>query len=237
MTISHAVPVLEKCSQWPVIFRFLPLLPFHILLALLFLTHLIHGIGFRDGGGEAWVLGKGGINLQVSQSLAADVQVETWNGPAVPRCQVKHLTWRQPEYGRRGWARSFLQHEAESPLVQSAQPARPLGWGQAFWFHPECTSLRVVFNYVFYLNLIQAGSQPITFLKFQSIKIGADLGFKMSLFFFSTDITNFISKLDFLSAPVYCRNSQIFLVHGTLVITVDFHGVSRPKETPDSSVY
>lgn len=184
MTISHAVPVLEKCSQWPVIFRFLPLLPFHILLALLFLTHLIHGIGFRDGGGEAWALGKGGINLQVSQSLAADVQVETWNGPAVPRCQVKHLTWRQPEYGRRGWARSFLQHEAESPLVQSAQPARPLGWGQAFWFHPECTSLRVVFNYVFYLNLIQAGSQPITFLKFQSIKIGADLCIKMSLFFF-----------------------------------------------------
>ena len=104
-------------------------------------------------------------------------------------------------------------------LRRRAQPARPFIWKHALWISMECTSLTVILNYVVYLNLIEAGSQSITFTFKNSIvtRWGQISDFQCCFF---TDITHFISKFSFLLVTVYCRDSQTFSVHSTLIITV-----------------
>ena len=59
------------------------------------------------------------------------------------------------------------------------------------------------------------------------------------LFFLLTDVTNFISKLDFLSARkcLLQRFPNSLSSQHPYYQSSFFHGVPRPRETPSGSVY
>lgn len=123
---------------------------------------------------------------------------------------------------------SLLEWCQKAPRA-TAQPARPFHWRRAFWFSTECTSLGVIFNYVIYIHLIYAGSQSVTLKNCTAPWWVLISAFKCCFF---TDVMNFMSKLDFLSACHYLLQSfpQILSSHHSYCHSIFCMGSSGQKK-------